>query len=134
MEAVITRLKVPSAQAGDLRQVGALIKMLPTLAHRQKASVLVHLLEDMDDAALFVGWVVAESPQTARQILRFARELRHVRPVLDGKYLQTLGMKPGREMGRILDTLRDALLDGEVKTRAEQEAFVKKLLSAEGGE
>lgn len=132
MEAVITRLKVPSTQASDLRQVASLKKILPTLAHRQKASVLVSLLEDLDDAALFVGWVATESQQAARQIHRFVRELRHVRSVLDGKYLQSLGMKPGPEMGHILDKLRDALLDGEVKTRTEQEAFVKNLLSAEG--
>ena len=133
MEAVISRLKVPSAQADDLRQVASLVKILPELARRQKASALVHLLEDLDDPALFVGWVAAESKQAARQIHRFARDLRHVRPALDGKYLQSLGMKPGPEMGRVLDALRDALLDGEVQTREQQEAFVKERLSAERG-
>jgi tRNA nucleotidyltransferase (CCA-adding enzyme) len=135
VEAVITRLKVPSAQADDLRQVASLIKILPTLARRQKASTLVHLLEDLDDTALFVGWVATESKQAARQIHRFVRQLRHVRPALDGKYLQqSLGMKPGPEIGRVLDALRDALLDGEIKTRVEQEAYVRNLLRVESRE
>jgi tRNA nucleotidyltransferase (CCA-adding enzyme) len=133
MEAVISRLKVPNAQADDLRQVASLVKILPELARRKKASELFYLLQDLDDEALFVGWVAAESKQAARQIHRFARELRNVRPALDGKYLQSLGMKPGPEMGRVLDALRDALLDGEVKTREQQEAFVKDQLRAERG-
>jgi len=78
-----------------------------------------------------VGWVAAESKQAARQIHRFARELRNVRPARDGKYLQSLGMKPGPEMGRVLDALRDALLDGEVQTREQHEAFAKERLSVE---
>jgi len=135
VEAVITRLKVPSTQADDLRQVASLRKILPVLSHRQKASALVRLLKDLDDAALFVGWVAAESKRAARQIHHYACELRYVRPALDGKYLQqSLGMKPGPEIGLVLDALRDALLDRLVKTRAEQEAFVKGLLSVNRGE
>jgi hypothetical protein len=36
-------------------------------------------------------------------------------------------------MGRLLGALRAALLDGAVKTREEQEAWVKKLASVEKG-
>jgi tRNA nucleotidyltransferase (CCA-adding enzyme) len=65
--------------------------------------------------------------------LRYVCKLRGVRPALDGKYLKSLGMKPGPDMGQVLVALRDALLDGEVSTRQEQEAFVKKLASVEKG-
>jgi tRNA nucleotidyltransferase (CCA-adding enzyme) len=129
LEAAIVRLKIPSAQASDLRQMQLLKSVLPTLARRQKPSVVTRALEDYADAALFVAWVAAETKQAARQIHRYVRELRFVRPALDGKYLQSLGMKPGPEMGRVLDALRDVLLDGEVHTREQQEAFVKKCLS-----
>jgi tRNA nucleotidyltransferase (CCA-adding enzyme) len=135
LEAVITRLKVPSVQAEDLRQVLALRDVLPTLARRQKSSVLVHTLDGFSDPALFVTWLASESRLAARQILRYVCKLRKMRPALDGKYLKSLGMKPGPEMGRTLDALRDALLDGEVKTREEQEALVREYLaSVERGE
>jgi len=128
LEAVITRLKIPSRQAADLRQVALLKNTLPQLAHRQKPSVLFHLLQDLEDPALFVGWIAAESRLAARQIRRYVRVLRHVRPVLDGRYIQrSLGIQPGPEIGRILNALRDALLDGEIHTREEQEAFVQEL-------
>ena len=60
--------------------------------------------------------LATDSKLAARQIQRYVCKLRDVRPELDGKYLQIAGRcKPGPEMGRILDALRDALLDGEVK-------------------
>jgi tRNA nucleotidyltransferase (CCA-adding enzyme) len=133
LESVITRLKVPTAQADALRQVEALKSKLPALARRQKPSALVRMLDGAGDEALFVAWAAAESKLAARQIRRYVCRLRGVRPELDGKYLKSVGVKPGPELGRILDTLRDALLDGEVKTREEQEALVKKLASVEKG-
>jgi tRNA nucleotidyltransferase (CCA-adding enzyme) len=125
LEAVAVRLKIPTAQVASLRQIETLKSKRPELARRQKPSVLVRWLEDMDAAALFVAWAAADNKLAARQIRRYVCKLRDVRPELDGKYLQSLGIKPGPELGRILDALRDALLDGEVRTRGEQEAFVK---------
>jgi len=128
LESVITRLRIPSTQADDMRQAQALKTFMPELARRQKPSALVRLLKDYRDAALFVTWAASDSKLAARQIQRYVCSLRDMRPELDGKYLRSLGMPPGPEMGRVLDTLRDALLDGEVKTRAEQEAFVRERL------
>jgi tRNA nucleotidyltransferase (CCA-adding enzyme) len=128
LESVITRLKVPAAPADALRQVEALKSKLPVLARRQKPSALVRMLDGADDEALFVMWAAAESKLAARQIQRYVCKLRGVRPELDGKYLKSLGIKPGPELGRILEALCDALLDGEVRTRAEQEAFVAQIV------
>ena len=128
LESVITRLKVPAAPADALRQVEALKSKLPVLARRQKPSALVRMLDGADDEALFVMWAAAESKLAARQIQRYVCKLRGVRPELDGKYLKSLGIKPGPELGRILEALCDALLDGEVRTRAGQEAFVAQIV------
>jgi len=129
LEAVITRLRIPSEQADDLRQVLALKDALLALGRRQKPSVLVHTLDGYSDSALFVTWLAVESKLAARQILRYVCKLRNIKPALDGRYLKSLGMKAGPEMGRTLDALRDALLNGAVHMREEQEAFVKEYLS-----
>jgi tRNA nucleotidyltransferase (CCA-adding enzyme) len=132
LEAVAARLKISAAQVASLRQIEALKSKRPDLARRQKPSALVRLLEDMADEALFVAWAAADNKLAARQIQRYVCKLRDVRPELDGKYLQSLGIKPGPELGRLLDALRAALLDGVVRTRAEQEAFVKERVEREG--
>ncbi len=132
LEAVAARLKIPAVQVASLRQIGALKSKRPDLARRQRPSVLVRLLEDMTDEALFVAWAAADSKLVARQIQRYVCKLRDVRPELDGKYMQSLGVKPGPELGRLLNALRDALLDGVVGTRAEQEAFVKEMVERGG--
>jgi hypothetical protein len=47
---------------------------------------------------------------------------------LTGDDLKALGLKPGPLFGRLLSELRDAWLDGKVKTREEEEALLAKLL------
>ena len=45
-------------------------------------------------------------------------------------YLRSLGVPPGPTYGEILERLRDALLDGEVRTEEEEQALARTL--AEG--
>jgi len=42
--------------------------------------------------------------------------------------LKSLGMKPGPKYRRVLNALREALLDGEVRAGDEEEAFVHRLV------
>ncbi len=46
-------------------------------------------------------------------------------PLLTGDDLRAMGFKPGPAFKRILDALRDAQLDGRVRTRTEAEQFVR---------
>jgi tRNA nucleotidyltransferase (CCA-adding enzyme) len=62
---------------------------------------------------------------------QYQRRLQYVRPVLTGEDLRCLGIPPGRVYQRILDSLRTAYLDGQIGTRAEEEALVTSLLAAE---
>jgi len=76
-----------------------------------------------------VVWT-AEKEAVRRQIRRFQAELRDVRPLLDGHYIiEHYGLKPGPIFRRLLDQLRDARLDGQVETRAEEEALLDELLT-----
>jgi hypothetical protein len=50
---------------------------------------------------------------------------RNVRPLLRGDDLLALGIPPGKSVGEVLARLRAAKLDGEVKTRADEERLVR---------
>ncbi len=53
----------------------------------------------------------------------------HIRPpLLTGKDLLELGMKPGPEMGALLNEIREKQLSDELKTKREAKAWVKKKL------
>jgi len=54
-------------------------------------------------------------------------------PLITGKEILAMGIPPGRAVGRILDAIRVAQLDGTVQTQAEALAMAKKL-AIEGGE
>jgi len=70
----------------------------------------------------------------AREAVRdFLFRLRKLRPQLTGEDLQNLGFPPGPELGSALRHVRDNLLDGTIRTRAEQLALAKTLLPKEKG-
>ena len=60
-----------------------------------------------------------------RRLDLYQRRLRYVRPFLNGDDLRRMGIPPARVYHQILDRLRDAHLDGEISTRAEEEAIVR---------
>ena len=57
-------------------------------------------------------------------------ELRHVRPLLGGNDLLALGVERGPAVGELLRALRRARLDGEVRSREDEVAFVRGRLGA----
>ena len=54
--------------------------------------------------------------------------MRYVKPFLDGEDLKRLGLQPGPRMGKMLQALLEAKLDGKVNTREEEEALVRQWL------
>lgn len=132
LEAVITRLRVPREQADDLRQVDALKAVLPELSRRRPPSVVYRALAPFNLRVLFAAWVTTEHKTIARQVQQYVDRLRHVRPTLDGNDLRRqFGLAAGPQVGHILEKLRDAILDGQVSTREQEEALVRQWLDAE---
>ena len=59
----------------------------------------------------------------------YRTRLREIRPELTGHDLKRMGIRPGPTFKDILSRLRDARLDGEIATRAEEERLVKRVIS-----
>jgi len=130
LETLTERLRIVRDDADLLREVAQLRAVATRLAQqRHKPSELDRLLRFCSEPALFVTWAASDSTLAREQLAHYWRELRHVRPEVDGNYLKSLGLKPGPRFGRILNAVRAAKLDGEVQTRAEEEAMVAKLLA-----
>jgi len=67
-----------------------------------------------------------------RIILDYLERGRHIKPVLNGDDVIALGVPRGPEVGDVLRRLRIAKLDGEVRTRKDEERFVRNLLAGAG--
>jgi tRNA nucleotidyltransferase (CCA-adding enzyme) len=93
-------------------------------------SRVVTLLEPLEPLALALApLLVPEQRQINDYILRYQSLWRHIVPELQGHALAEFGVPRGRTYGAILTALRAAKLDGHVRTRADEEAFVSDYLS-----
>ena len=125
---VIERLTMPRPQAEVLEQAHQLWRLLPQLGQELSGSALASLLRHFGEAALFAAWIAAGDTLARDQLELYQCRLRHIRPAINGRRLRELGLRPGPAYGRLLDTLRDARLDGIVNTLAEEEALLAQLV------
>lgn len=73
-------------------------------------------------------YAMARTSKKATQMVvsRFITHLRGTRSLLRGDDLKRLGLPEGPIIGRALEALLNARLDGAVKTRGDEESFIKK--------
>ena len=129
VERLIKRLLIPRRISSGLRALPHLHETLPKLETLERPSQIVALLEPLADELLPLAWLASANPAIKTRLERYAREWRHVQCALTGKDLKELGLPPGPMYRQIFETLRAALLDGEIATREEEEQRVSELLS-----
>ena len=129
LEEIIKRLYVPSDVAGTLREMPALRVAEEQLQqpdlHR---SDVYHALEDLSPEALCILWIASDEASVRERVELYRRELQCIEPALDGHFLLALGVEPGPIYKEVLSAVRDALLNQEVTTRADEEALVQTML------
>jgi hypothetical protein len=89
------------------------------------------LLRHSSPPAVLVMWLCTASARVRERLWRYETELRHVQPLVDGEYLKGLGLKPSPLFKKLLNAVRDARLDGDVRTLAEEQALIAQLLRAD---
>jgi tRNA nucleotidyltransferase (CCA-adding enzyme) len=82
-------------------------------------------------AVLWLLRAVHPDPTAQRQLDAYRTTLAAVQPLLTGADLAALGVPRGPRYREILAALRDARLDGQLTTRADEEAFVRQVMSSE---
>ena len=91
-----------------------------------RPSQVERLLRGTDEQAALARRMLATTDVVRERLGSYVTELRHVQPRLNGHDLQDMGVPAGPEMGRLLEELRAAVLDGEVRGRDEEEAWVRR--------
>jgi tRNA nucleotidyltransferase (CCA-adding enzyme) len=132
LDDLMERLNLRSDQRKILRGAYQVRSAKEAIAGAEKASDLYRLLVSTSEDARMVAWVAlrGEDDTVCGQLVRFEVDLREITPVIDGNYLKTeLNLKPDPIFRTILDTLRDARLDGLVHTLEDERAVVEKILA-----
>jgi tRNA nucleotidyltransferase (CCA-adding enzyme) len=128
IEQFLARLNIPAKLSRAMRDTLRLKAALPLLDKpSMKPSGTYYLLREYEPLAIQANAIATESARVRRSLQLFLTKLRYVRTVLNGEELKKLGISPGPQMGKVLQVLHRAKLDGEVRTRADEKRLVLSL-------
>ena len=118
------------------------------MTERQRVMPVLHALErqrkkltSLPDSQLYrrlngisIEMLLFAMARTASDSVRLAishymTQLRGVKPLLNGRDLQELGVIHGPQVGDLLAQLRDARLDGVIESRNDEITFVRQVLN-----
>lgn len=129
--ALCQRYRLDNQATRLLSEISAVQPILPLLPDVQHNSELDALLHPFHPRTLQVAALCVPAAQPA--ISHYQQAVQPRRPHLNGHDLLRLGVAAGPRIGRMLGELRAAVLDGQLGTRAEEEAWVQAQLAAEEG-
>jgi tRNA nucleotidyltransferase (CCA-adding enzyme) len=75
-----------------------------------------------------INKIAADNPRLSKMINLYLDTLRYIRPQLTGKDLIALGVPAGPQVGRILNSLYIARINGDVSSRAEEIEMVDRIM------
>lgn len=93
-----------------------------------KPSDVYQMLHQYSIPAVEANMLAAQSDDIKKHIQLYLTKLRNIKPMLNGKDLQRIGVLSGPELGKMLNSLHKAKLDGEVRSKADEARLVRSLL------
>jgi tRNA nucleotidyltransferase (CCA-adding enzyme) len=128
IEQFLARLNISARLSRAIRDTLRLKTSLPLLDKPAlKPSEIYYLLREYVPLAIQANALASESPTAQRHLQLFLTKLRYVRTSLNGDELKGLGISAGPEMGKVLQVLHKAKLDGEVRTKIDEKKLVLSL-------
>ena len=123
---VIKRLHPPRVTAKTVQQAAELWRALPELRGARPSQISARLAH-ISPAAVYAVRAASDDEKIRRALGAYLAEWRHIRPRTRGEDLRARGIPPGPRYRQILDALRNAWLDGEITSEAEEAALLDAL-------
>jgi tRNA nucleotidyltransferase (CCA-adding enzyme) len=122
IEAIGRRLAFPVSLAKSTRGAAILKRKLSSL-NDWKPSQWTDYLDGFPALSVYALWLVDFEPA----LKEYLTDWRQVKPYTTGYTLQQRGLEPGPKFKEILTRLRNAWLDGEVKSEEEEKLLLEKI-------
>ena len=119
LESLERRLHFRANLFASLLAASALSADLPSL-HGLKPSQWVARLEDLPITAVYAVFLSAPVGMAQQNLNKYLETWRHVKPKTNGHDLIKRGLPPGPRYQQVLQRLREAWLDEEIKTDQEE--------------
>jgi len=126
------RVNLARADAVDAAQVKAVRDAQEAIGRMHSRSEIYRGLAAYSDRALRAALTVIDQPEAQQNIVLCLNELRDVKPALDGYQLQALGAPRGPALGRLLEQIQNAVLDGVITTPQQEEDYARQIIAREG--
>lgn len=123
---IAERLRMPAQVQTALQSVHSLCKTFHSLIALPPSQICA-VLERLPIISLFVYWLIESSTEQRKLVETFAEKWRLVQPFTNGHTLEEIGIPPGPEYRRILETLRIGWLDGKINSFEEEQAVLHQL-------
>ncbi len=94
-------------------------------------SAVVSCLEPLPVEAVLLAYAITENKTVRGHLKVYMEALKYIQPRLKGEDLKRMGLEPGARYRQIIDSLKQAVLDGDVKTPQEELDYVIDYLEAE---
>jgi tRNA nucleotidyltransferase (CCA-adding enzyme) len=101
---------------------------LPTAIFTGKKSEIHKVLETLSQETMLFIMAKTKSEEIKKAISNYVTYKDVLKPLFTGEDLKKLGIKEGPVYKEILETLKDAKIDHNLKTKEEEEIFVKKYI------
>ena len=126
-EAVAERLS-PPPKIKDMIDKGIskakeVVKRLPS----EDPVEIYNLLRKLRLETILLAMALSKDRLKQKVISRYLTELRKIEPILKGEDLKKIGVKPGPVYSRILKELLEEKLRGHLKSREDEERFVRRI-------
>jgi len=128
LELVAARLRLPTKLVQDIHQTGQLRALLPELSE-QKPSTVTAALEAMEPLVITAVYQSTSDAALREPLRAYMLRYRHIRPTVNGDDLRAMGLPPSPNYRRILQSLRQAWLDGQVSTPQQEQALLQALIA-----
>lgn len=97
-------------------------------------SLVVRSLEKITTETILFAYALTEKNLIRNHLKLYMDKLRYIKPSLTGADLKNMGLKQGPLYRKIIGSLKQAVLDGEVNTIEEEQNYITRFLEAEARE
>ena len=127
-------LKARRSTQDDINFARTLLRALQELPEDPAPSQVYRKMNFYPNRVLFIALAAAGKESKLGEIIHnYQFRWRRVSTYINGDDLLSMGMEPGPAVGRILDQLLDAQLDGKVADEVDELALLKKLIDFQPG-
>ena len=126
------RLRLPNEITGSLTAAKDLQTRLPEMTSALPSQITT-LLDQVPAPAIYMIYLFDPQPPVKQILDQYLRVWQNISPATRGNELLQLGLKPGPRYREILNSLRDAWLNGEIHSVEDEKALLQKLIDETSG-